>query len=93
MDGPYRDRWLILAAVLYPFLSFREVFLDPCGLGVLAVDPYTIPIRAVAAVAWVIVLRVAGLRLRWASVAAFAAWVALVAYVQLYLFGVDAASV
>ena len=71
---PYRDGWLVAVGLAYPGAAFGVLLGCGGAMGPLAFHPLAAPIPAVALTVAAVAARLSGVRLRWASVALFAAW-------------------
>src|SRR5439155_1372263 len=90
---PSRDGWLIVIGALYPVIAFGVLLYGGGRWGPAAFSPLVVPLPALLLIASVVGLRVQGVRLRWGSVAAFAAWVLLVACGQWLVYAAAVAAV
>jgi hypothetical protein len=82
MDGPDRDRWLLAAGLLYPVAAFGVLLGCGGAMGPLAFHPQTVLLPALALATADISLRLGGVRVRWASIALFLGWLAVVVWLQ-----------
>ena len=76
MGEPYRDNWLLAVGLAYPVAAFGVLLGCGGAMGPLAFHPLAVPAPAVALAGAAVAARLSGRRLRWTSVALFAAWLA-----------------
>ena len=92
-QGRPLDGWLVAVGGAYPVVGFGVLLGGGGWMGPVAFGPEVVLLPALVAVALVVGIKLQGERLRWSSVVAFAAWEAVVAFGQLWVWAEAIASV
>ena len=92
-QGRPLDGWLVAGGGAYPLVGFGVLLGGGGWMGPAAFGPEVVLLPALVSVGLVVGVKLQGERLRWSSVVAFAAWVAVVAFGQLWVWAEAIASV